>query len=168
MDSKTLSSLHDVFKEVQKQQDWKAALDKLFASLRGDFVFDNVVIYFMEPHLKSMDVLYARAMGRGKGLEADVSWGENFAHDVITKGKMVSKEPLKNIRVFDRLTQAYLLGFPISAHARKKGAIVFVRFCWSARSAYPQRLVDPWRRLAGRNGCERVVSNLSHPQDVAG
>jgi K+-sensing histidine kinase KdpD len=128
MDSKTLSSLHDVFKEVQKQQDWKAALDKLFASLRGDFVFDNVVIYFMEPHLKSMDVLYARAMGRGKGLEADVSWGENFAHDVITKGKMVSKEPVKNTRTFDRITQAYLLGFPITINAKKRGAIVFVRF----------------------------------------
>src|SRR6185369_789647 len=54
MDSKTLSSLHDVFKEVQKQHDWKAALDKLFGSLRGDFVFDNVVIYFMEPAVKSM------------------------------------------------------------------------------------------------------------------
>ena len=128
MDSKTLSSLHEVFKEVQKQQDWKAALDKLFGSLRGDFVFDNVVIYFMEPQLKSMDVVYARALGRGKGLEADVSWGENFAHEVITKGKMISKEPVKNARTFDRFTQAYLLGFPISIAAKKKGAIVFVRF----------------------------------------
>jgi signal transduction histidine kinase len=128
MDSKTLSSLHDVFKEVQKQQNWKAALDKLFSSLRGDFVFDNVVIYFMEPFLKSMDVMYARAMGRGKGSEADASWGENFAHDVIAKGRMISKEPAKNVRTFDRLTQAHLLGFPISIHAKKKGAIVFVRF----------------------------------------
>ncbi len=128
MDSKTLSTLHDVFKEVQKQHDWKAALDKLFGSLRGDFVFDNVVIYFMEPSTKGMDVMYARAMGRGKGLEADVSWGENFAHEVIVKGKMISKEPVKHARTFDRFTQAYLLGFPISIHAKKKGAIVFVRF----------------------------------------
>ncbi|MCC7116911.1 MAG: GAF domain-containing sensor histidine kinase [Anaerolineales bacterium] len=128
MDPKTLSTLHDVFKEVQKQPSWKAALDKLFGSLRGDFVFDNVAIYFLEPQTKVTDVIYARALGRGKGGEADISWGETFALDVMTKGKMILREPPKKTRVFDRLSQAYLLGFPISLSPQKKGAIVFVRF----------------------------------------
>ena len=37
MDITTLSQLHRVFLEVQKQQDWKAALDTLFLSMRAAF-----------------------------------------------------------------------------------------------------------------------------------
>ncbi|MCZ2121502.1 MAG: HAMP domain-containing histidine kinase [Anaerolineales bacterium] len=128
MDLKTLATLHDIFKEVQKQQNWKAALDKLFGALRGDFIFDNVAVYFLDTRAKTTDVIYARALGRGKGGEADTVWGENFAHEVIAKGKMLLREPAKKIRTFDRLSQAYLLGFPISLSPTKKGAIVYVRF----------------------------------------
>ena len=45
MDSSTLAFLHEIFLDVQQKQDWKIALDTLFVSLRGSFVFDNVAIY---------------------------------------------------------------------------------------------------------------------------
>src|SRR3989304_4801047 len=128
MDSKTLSELHDIFQDVQDKQDWKAALDTLFGSLRGDFVFDNLVIYLVDPKTKGLDVAYARAVGRGKTAEADVAWGEVFANDVIAKEKMLLKDPVPGAEEADRLNQAYLLGFPLQIGAKLQGAIVFVRF----------------------------------------
>ena len=93
MDSFTLSRLHKIFQEVQQKQDWKAALDTLFVSLRGSFVFDNVAVYLKEPRTKGLDVAYARAVGRGKTAEADSAWGENVANEVLNTGEMVLDEP---------------------------------------------------------------------------
>lgn len=129
MELATLSSLHKIFREVQKKQDWKAAMDTLFVSLRGSFIFDNTAIYIEEPHSKNLDVIYARAVGRGKTAEADASWGEELANEVMEKNKMILKEPGLNARrKTDRLNMAYLIGFPISVGLNLRGALVFVRF----------------------------------------
>lgn len=129
MDLATLSFLHKVFQEVQRKQDWRIALDTLFVSLRGSFVFDNVAVYLEDPLTKGSEVVYARAVGRGKAAEADAMWGEALANEVITKGKMVLKEPRRGSRQYaNRLTMAHLLGFPLSIGSKIKGALVFVRF----------------------------------------
>ena len=62
---------HKIFQEVQQKQDWKTALDTLFVSLRGSFVFDNVAVYLKDPRTNGLEVAYARAVGRGKTAEAD-------------------------------------------------------------------------------------------------
>ena len=129
MDLETLSFLHKIFQEVQRKQDWKAAMDTLFVSLRGSFIFDNVAIYLEDPHTKGLDVVYARAVGRGKTAEADAMWGEGLANEVIAKGKMVLKEPRRGSRHNeDRLSMAHLLGFPLSIGSKLNGALVFIRF----------------------------------------
>src|SRR5258706_6946731 len=128
MDSKTLSALHDIFQKVQDKQDWKIALDTLFVSLRGSFVFDNVVIYLVDSKTGGLDVAYARAVGRGKTAEADVAWGEVFANDVIAKEKMLLKEPVADAEETDRLMNAFLLGFSLHVASKLEAAIVFVRF----------------------------------------
>jgi hypothetical protein len=111
MDNLTLSFLHTVLKEVQGKHDWKASLDTLFTSLRGSFVFDNVVIFLEDARTKSMDIVYARAMGRGKTAEADAAWGENVAMMCSATKKMVLKEPKH--RGQDRMDQPHLLGMPL-------------------------------------------------------
>jgi len=128
MDAPTLTALSDLFQRVVKQTDWKAALDTLFLSLRGEFVFDNVAVYLMDSQTKGMDVVYARAMGRGKSAEADAAWGEVIASQVLTGKKIVMHEPGKDDRDRDRLTLAYLLGLPIYIGSRLSGALVFIRF----------------------------------------
>ena len=128
MDTSTLSQLHDIFQEVQQKQDWKVALDTLFVSLRGSFVFDNVAIYLRDPRTRGMEVAYARAMGRGKNAEADAVWGESVANEVIEKGQMILKEPRRNTGNTDRLDLAYLLGFPLYIGSKLGGALVFIRF----------------------------------------
>ena len=62
MDLATLSFLHKTFQEVQRKQDWRAALDTLFVSLRGSFVFDNAAIYLEDSQTKASEVVYARAL----------------------------------------------------------------------------------------------------------
>lgn len=128
MDLQTLSNLHKIFQEVQRKQDWKASLDTLFVSLRDSFVFDNTAIYLVDPLTKGLDVVYARALGRGKTAEADAVWGESLANEVITKGEMILKEPKPGSGKTGRLGLAYLLAFPLYIGSKLNGALVFVRF----------------------------------------
>jgi signal transduction histidine kinase len=128
MDLQTLSSLHEIFKEVQQKQDWRAALDTLFVSLRDSFVFDNVAIYLEDSQTKGLDVAYARAVGRGKTAEADAVWGEILASEVIIKGEMLLKELNLGSSKTGRMGLAYLLAFPLYIGSKLGGALVFVRF----------------------------------------
>src|SRR3990172_7363782 len=128
MDIKTLSLLHNIFQEVQGKQDWKTALDTLFGSLRGSFVFDNVAIYLLDPQTKGLEVVYARAKGRGKKAEADAAWGSSTAIDVLASGKTILHLPSQETKGTDRVAQAYLLGIPLNIGSKLSGALVFVRF----------------------------------------
>jgi signal transduction histidine kinase len=128
MDKETLSELHRIFQDVQSKSDWKSALDTLFISMRGSFVFDNVAIYLSERQTRGLDIVYARAMGRGKTAEADAAWGESVANDVITNEHMVVHGPAHGSNRADRMSQTYLLGVPLYVGAKLRGALVFVRF----------------------------------------
>lgn len=128
MEQVTLSQLHHIFQEVQKKQDLKSALDALFLSLRSAFVFDNVAIYLEDLHAKGLDVVYARAMGRGKNAEADAAWGELVASDVIRTGRVTVREPRSKLRYGNRMTQPYLIGMPLRIGGKVRGALLFVRF----------------------------------------
>lgn len=128
MDKETLSELHRIFQDVQSKQDWKSALDTLFVSMRSSFVFDNVAIYLSDRQTRGLDVVYARAMGRGKTAEADAAWGESVANDVISNEHMVIHGPGKGSNRNDRMTQTYLLGIPLYVGEILRGALLFVRF----------------------------------------
>ena len=128
MEAQSLSALNEIFRDVAKKTDWRAALDTLFVSLRGEFVFDNVAIYLLDPQTKGLEVIYARAVGRGKTAEADAAWGESVANQVLASGKHVLLEPGKSNNPKDRLALAFLLGLPLHIGARLSGALVFIRF----------------------------------------
>jgi signal transduction histidine kinase len=128
MDAQTLSTLNEIFREVAKKPDWRLALDTLFVSLRGELVFDNVAIYLLDPQTKGLEVIYARAVGRGKTAEADAAWGEGIANQVLASGNHVLLEPGKSTTLTDRLALAYLLGLPLNIGSRLSGALVFIRF----------------------------------------
>ncbi|WKZ35695.1 MAG: HAMP domain-containing sensor histidine kinase [Anaerolineales bacterium] len=128
MDISTLSLLHKIFQDVQQKQDWKTALDTLFMSLRASFVFDNVAIYLEDPRTKGLDVVYARAMGRGKRAEADAAWGEGAASEVLVNRQMVMHEPAHETDGANRMMLAHLLGIPMYIGSKLNGALVFIRF----------------------------------------
>ncbi len=127
VDTKTLEYVHSLLQSVSLQQDWKSALDTLLASLREEFVYDNVAVYLFDPRSQSLDVGYARAVGRGKDAEADISWGEGIAGKVVAKQQAIVHEP-RNPTTANRLEAPYLIGLPLFAAGRLGGALVFVRF----------------------------------------
>ena len=126
VDSLTLDYLYSILLAVNEKADWKAALDTLLASLREEFVYDNVGVYVLESG-SGLDIVYARAVGRGKHGEADVSWGEGVASEVIDKKEMVMHEPDRHLQT-DRLDYPYLIGLPLITGGRLSGALVFIRF----------------------------------------
>ncbi len=127
VESKTLEYVYSLLQTVAHQQDWKAALDTLLASTREEFVYDNVAVYLFDPRTQSIDVGYARAVGRGKDAEADISWGEGIAGKVVTRQQAIVHEP-RNGSAENRLDTPYLIGLPLFAAGRLTGAMVFVRF----------------------------------------
>ncbi|GAB4540298.1 MAG: hypothetical protein Fur002_06780 [Anaerolineales bacterium] len=136
MDTETLSKIHHIYQQALQQQDWKAALDTLFVSLRGSFVFDNVALYLQDSKHKGLEGVYARALGRGKTAEAEADWGEEIASEALVVNRMILREPKKSKQaVKDRLSQAYFLAFPLLLADQPSGALVFVRFGGPAYSA---------------------------------
>lgn len=127
VDAQTLEYVYSILQSMGHTADWKTALDTLLASLREEFVYDNVAVYLLDAEGKSLDVGYARAVGRGKLAEADVSWGEGIAGKVISKRAMIVQEPDVHSHT-DRLDLPYLIGLPLFVAGRLGGAIVFVRF----------------------------------------
>ncbi|HVN16209.1 MAG TPA: GAF domain-containing sensor histidine kinase [Anaerolineales bacterium] len=128
MDVETLETLQKLFQMVERQTDWKSALDTLLAALRHRFVYDNVAVYMVEAPNRTPEIIYARAVGRGKTAEADAPWGGTIAAQVLAQKAPVITEPGQPLGKTDRLSQAYMLGTPLYIGARLEGALIFVRF----------------------------------------
>jgi signal transduction histidine kinase len=147
MDIKTLEALQKLNKKVLSEPDWKRATDVLLASLRADFVYDNVAIYLLDGKNGSLEAAYARAAGRGKDAEADAAWGEVVANEVLQKQHVVSYTP-DNLPVkSNRLLQAHLLGIPIYVGKRLSGAMLFIRFGgpkYSSEHTHIALLIADW------------------------
>ncbi len=127
VDPETVEYLYSILFPLNQKADWKASLGNLFASLREDFLYDNMAVYLLDPQTRGLDVIYARAVGRGKSSEADVNWGEGMAGDVIAQGKIIAHESGLHPHT-DRLDLPYLLGLPLFIAGRLDGALVFIRF----------------------------------------
>jgi two-component system sensor histidine kinase KdpD len=128
MDHSTLSYLHELIHIAAQTNDSRSAIQKFMLALRKEFVFDNVAVYLQDESTQSLEVVYARAIGRSKDAEADAAWGEDFAGQVIKKGNLLLRDPLPDVPLNDRLHQSYLLGLPLHADKVIRGALVFVRF----------------------------------------
>ncbi|MCZ2126753.1 MAG: GAF domain-containing sensor histidine kinase [Anaerolineales bacterium] len=128
MDKETLSELHRVFQQIHSKPNWKSELDVLFGAMRGCFVFDNAAIYLEDRLARGLDVIYARAVGRGKGSEADAAWGENVASEVISSRRVILETSRGGKKQDERVERAFLLGIPLYIGGQLRGAMAFVRF----------------------------------------
>ena len=128
MDEQAFSYIHELIKTALEAGDSRASIESFLANLRQQFVFDNVAVYLQDERSSTLEIVYARAIGRAKTAEADAAWGETFASQVVAKGQMLLQDPESDIAKDDRLRQAYLLGIPLRADGLIGGALVFVRF----------------------------------------
>jgi signal transduction histidine kinase len=128
MDYPTLEYLRELMKITVQTGDSRNATEKFLATLREQFVFDNVAAYIQDDLTETLEVVYARAVGRAKSAEADAAWGDVFAGQVLAKGTLLLQDPEPDIPSDDRLQQAYLLGLPLRGDGLIRGALIFVRF----------------------------------------
>ncbi len=106
---------------------WKVLLEQLFITARRHFIFDNLVIYGPGEETNPTDILYARAIGRGKSAEADVAWGSSIVNRVVLENKEIVETPLE-INEVDRLKLPYILGLPVPIAPSIVGVLVFIRY----------------------------------------
>ncbi len=125
MDSETLETFTRLSSSIVRDN-WKKSLDAIFILLRTKFIFDNLAIYLVERNGSTLEVIYARAAGRGRNKEADASWGEEIANQVISTGKATEYVPADQPSA-DRISMPHILGLPLILPDRL-GALVFVRF----------------------------------------
>jgi len=128
MDYSTLEYLQELMQIAVQTGDSRNTIEKFLARLREQFVFDNVAVYIQDDLTETLEVVYARAVGRAKYAEADAAWGEIFAGQVLAKGTLLLQDPKPDIPSDDRLHQAYLLGLPFRGDGLIRGALIFVRF----------------------------------------
>jgi len=119
----------EIAEVITVNADWKKALDVLLPTLRSFFLFDNLALYLKEKEqINLIDIVYARAVGRGKSAEADVDWGQEIAAEVLDKGEMVVKIPDSTTPRAERTSFPYFLGLPLRTSQGLIGALLFVRF----------------------------------------
>jgi len=141
MDSEMLEFFTKI-SESAARDNWKKALDSLFTTLRKKFVFDNLAVYLAETGNTVPEAVYARAAGRGRSKEAEVSWGEEAANQVIASGKIVISVPAGSSSA-ERVALPHVLGWPFNLLVGS-GALVFVRF--GGPEYVPEQLL--WAALA--------------------
>jgi signal transduction histidine kinase len=123
----TPEHLFKISKITTQGSEWKPALEKIFQLVNPFFIFDNLAVYLIDSKTDIFDVGYARAKGRGRSAEADASWGENLAAQIIANERTILKEPDPDPKK-TRLDLPYLLGIPLIFQTTCFGAIIFVRF----------------------------------------
>ena len=128
MDVSAFSYFHELMNIAIDVSDTRKTTENFLALLRQQFVFDNVAVYLQDESTGTLEIVYARAVGRAKSAEADADWGETFASQVLTHGRVLLKDPDANASPADRLSQAYLLGIPLRSDWLIGGALVFVRY----------------------------------------
>jgi two-component system sensor histidine kinase KdpD len=128
MDNQTLDYLQELIERTGQAGSPRDTIEKFLASLRTQFVFDNVALYLHDEKTGALEIVYARAIGRSKNAEADAAWGESFASQVIAQGDLLLQDPKPGVPADDRLHQAYLVGLPLRAYSTLRGALIFVRF----------------------------------------
>jgi len=128
MDTQTFSYVNELMRTINGRGDTRLIIENFLAVLRKGFVFDNVAAYLQDDETKTLEIVYARAVGRAKNAEADADWGEDIANQVLAKKQLLIQEPETISEADDRLHQAYLLGLPLHENGVLNGALAFVRF----------------------------------------
>jgi signal transduction histidine kinase len=119
--------LYQISHIVSRASGWNDALDQIIPLTRSLIIFDNIAVYIADPLSHHLEVMFARAVGRGRSAEADIAWGETLANNIMDDPQVISEEPVDDGQD-DRLKNPYLLGIPLTVGATPLGVVVYIRF----------------------------------------
>lgn len=123
-----LEAVYAISREVTEAEKTEDALDEIVRILRPVFIFDNMVLYICCLGDNTLEPTFARAIGRGRFREADLTWGEATAQRTFREQRVVTHvEQLQGAEI-DRTNLRYSLGLPVRLRGQMFGALVFIRF----------------------------------------
>lgn len=122
-----LEAVYAISRAVALAENIDTALDEIMRLTRPVFIFDNMVLYLKREE-NTVETAFARAIGRGRFHEAELSWGEVTAQDVLRKAQVIKRLEEASEEVGDRTRLRYSLGLPLRVENDIAGALVFIRF----------------------------------------
>jgi len=126
-----LKTIYEISRVILQAVDPASALIDIIRLSRPIFIFDNVVLYQLLDD-DTLSPTYAKAIGRGRSVEADMAWGEAIAGAVLNEEDVIIRQEELGDALDDqmssRLNSRFFLGLPLSLDEELIGALVFIRF----------------------------------------
>ncbi len=156
-----LEAVYAISRAVALAENIDSALDEIIRLARPVFIFDNMVLYLRGK--ETLEPAYARAIGRGRFKEAELSWGEATAYEVLQSGRLLSRIEEGGEEVTDRTRFRFLLGLPLFLESQLEGALVFIRFGGPPYTPDQVRLSEFIAGLVAQLlGHDRLVKQIAH------
>lgn len=170
-----LNAVYAIARIVAETFDTEAGLDAIFRLARTIFIFDTVALYLENEETGEVEPSYARALGRGRSHEAELTWGEPAAKEAFRTGQTVLRQEDAGPTVDGRDRRRDYLGLPLIVGGRGVGGLVFGRFGGPAYPPEHIRLAEfvAWhvgqllenRRMARRIATLEAQRELARMQD---
>ena len=170
-----LNAVYAIARIVAETYDTEAGLDAIFRLARTIFIFDIVALYLQNEESGGLEPAYARALGRGRSREAELSWGEPAAAEAFRSGETVLRQEDVGTATNTRERRRDYLGLPMMVGGRCVGGLVFGRFGGPAYPPEHIRLAEfvAWhvgqllenRRMARRIASLEAQRELARMQD---
>jgi signal transduction histidine kinase len=122
-----LEAVYAISRAVARAENIDTALDEINRLARPVFIFDNIVLYSIGDQ-EMVEPAYARAIGRGRSMEAELAWGEATANEAIQKKQVVIRREESDTGKDERTRLRFSLGLPLYLENELTGALVFIRF----------------------------------------
>jgi len=122
-----LEAVYAISRAVARAENIDTALDEILRLARPVFIFDNIVLYVKRDQ-DTIEPAFARAIGRGRSLEAELAWGEATASEAFTQKQVVIRKEITDTGKDERTRLRYSLGLPLYLGNELTGALVFIRF----------------------------------------
>lgn len=123
-----LEAVYAISRQVAEAEDPETALDEIVRILRPVFIFDNMVLYICCQENDTLEPSFARAIGRGRFREADLTWGGTTAQQTYLSQRVITQVEQLQGDETDRTNLRYSLGLPVHLRGQNFGALVFIRF----------------------------------------
>ncbi len=170
-----LNAVYAIARIVAETFDTESGLDAVFRLAHTIFIFDVVALYLQNEETSDLEPTYARALGRGRTREADLTWGEPAAIEAFRTGQTILRQEDVGPAVEGRERRRDYLGLPLMVGGRCVGGLVFGRFGGPAFPSEHIRLAEfvAWhvgqllenRRMASRIATLEAQRELARMQD---
>jgi signal transduction histidine kinase len=170
-----LNAVYAIARIVAETFDTEAGLDAIFRLARTIFIFDTVALYLQNEDSGEVEPSYARALGRGRSREAELTWGEPAANEAFRTEQTVLRQEDAGPTVEGRERRRDYLGLPLIVGGRGVGGLVFGRFGGPSYPPEHIRLAEfvAWhvgqllenRRMARRIATLEAQRELARMQD---